>query len=44
MESAENCLRRITDFTFNISTDSNADADLPCQLLANSVTKQEFTK
>jgi len=31
-----------TEFTFNIQTDSTADADLSCQLLPNSVTKQEL--
>ena len=29
-----------TDFTLNIHTDSNANANLPLQLLANSVTKK----
>jgi len=41
-EASRNPLLSDTDFTFNISTDSNADADLPRQLLAHSVIKQEL--
>jgi len=31
------------DFTFNIHMDSNVDGDLPCQLLADSVTKRAYS-
>ena len=41
-EASGNLLPSDMDFTFNIHTDSNADADLLRQLLVNSVTKQEL--